>query len=44
MDYFQGGKKIMVTEKSISQISDLWKEEKKAVREEINICDVFPYR
>lgn len=29
MDYFQGGKKIMVTEKSISQISDLWKEEKR---------------
>lgn len=28
MDYFQGGKKIMVTEKSISQIADLWKEEK----------------
>ncbi len=29
MDYFQGGKKIMATEKSISQISDLWKEEKR---------------
>ena len=29
MDYFQGGKKIMVTEKSISQIADLWKEEKR---------------
>lgn len=29
MDYFQGGKKNMVTEKSISQISDLWKEEKR---------------
>lgn len=29
MDYFQGGKKIMVTEKKISQISDLWKEEKR---------------
>ena len=29
MDYFQGGKKIMVTEKNISQISNLWKEEKR---------------
>lgn len=29
MDYFQGGKTIMVTEKNISQIADLWKEEKR---------------
>lgn len=29
MDYFQGGKTIMVTEKNISQITDLWKEEKR---------------
>ena len=29
MDYFQGGKTIMVKEKNISQIADLWKEEKR---------------
>ena len=29
MDYFQGGKTTMVTEKNISQIADLWKEEKR---------------
>lgn len=29
MDYFQGGKTIMVTKKNISQIADLWKEEKR---------------
>lgn len=29
MDYFQGGKTIMVTEKNIRQIADLWKEEKR---------------
>lgn len=29
MDYFQGGRKNMVTEKTISQIADLWKEEKR---------------
>ena len=29
MDYFQGGKTIVVTEKNISQITDLWKEEKR---------------
>jgi site-specific recombinase xerD len=29
VDYFQGGKTIMVTEKNISQIADLWKEEKR---------------
>lgn len=29
MDYFQGGKTNMVTEKTISQIADLWKEEKR---------------
>lgn len=29
MDYFQGGKTIMVTEKNISQIAGLWKEEKR---------------
>lgn len=29
MDYYQGGKTIMVTEKNISQIADLWKEEKR---------------
>lgn len=29
MDYFQGGKTIMVKEKTISQIAGLWKEEKK---------------
>lgn len=29
MDYFQGGKTIMVTEKNISKIADLWKEEKR---------------
>lgn len=29
MDYFQGGKTIMVTEKNIGQIADLWKEEKR---------------
>ena len=29
MDYFQGGKEIMVKEKNMSQIADLWKEEKR---------------
>lgn len=29
MDYFQGGKLFMVTEKNISQIAGLWKEEKR---------------
>ena len=29
MDYFQGGKTTMVREKNISQIADLWKEEKR---------------
>lgn len=29
MDYFQGGKTTMVKEKNISQIADLWKEEKR---------------
>jgi len=29
VDYFQGGKTILVTEKNISQIADLWKEEKR---------------
>ena len=29
MDYFQGGKTIMVTEKTIAEMANLWKEEKR---------------